>query len=71
LATKVKSVMADLLTFSPRTIYDASGRLEGIILGYDEYRALLRLLADHVDIYRSVFRTPLIICWRMKPSRKT
>lgn len=41
--------MADTVTFSPRTIHDASGRLEGIILDYEEYRALLSLLAHHVD----------------------
>ncbi len=41
--------MADTITFSPRTIYDSSGRLEGIILDYYEYRALLRLLAESVD----------------------
>jgi hypothetical protein len=41
--------MADTITFSPRTIYDSSGRLEGVILDYREYRALLRLLAESVD----------------------
>lgn len=41
--------MADTITFSPRTIYDSSGNLEGVILGYHEYRALLRLLAESVD----------------------
>lgn len=41
--------MADMITFSPRTIYDSRGNLEGIILDYREYRALLRLLAASVD----------------------
>ncbi len=41
--------MADTITFSPRTIYDSSGKLEGVILDYHEYRALLRLLAERVD----------------------
>lgn len=41
--------MADTITFSPRTIHDSSGKLEGVILDYSEYRALLRLLAESVD----------------------
>lgn len=41
--------MADTITFSPRIIYDSSGRLEGVILDYNEYLALLRLLAESVD----------------------
>jgi hypothetical protein len=41
--------MADIVTFSPRTIYDSSGNLEGVILDYREYRALLSLLAHYVD----------------------
>jgi hypothetical protein len=41
--------MAEPITFSPRTIYDSSGKLEGVILDYREYRALLRLLAESVD----------------------
>ncbi len=41
--------MADMVSFSPRTIYDASGYLEGVILDYTEYRGLLSLLAQYVD----------------------
>lgn len=41
--------MVETITFSPRTIHDASGNLEGVILDYREYRALLRLLAHHAD----------------------
>lgn len=41
--------MADTITFSLRTIHDSSGKLEGVILDYSEYRALLRLLAESVD----------------------
>lgn len=41
--------MADMVSFSPRTIYDASGNLEGVILDYTEYKGLLSLLAHYVD----------------------
>lgn len=41
--------MADMVSFFPRTIYDASGNLEGVILDYTEYKGLLSLLAHHVD----------------------
>lgn len=41
--------MADTITFSPRTIHDANDNLEGVILEYREYSALLRLIAESVD----------------------
>ena len=49
LVLEVQSIMVDIVTFSPRTIYDSSGNLEGVILDYREYRGLLNLLAQHVD----------------------
>ena len=41
--------MSDLTAFSPRTIHDAGGNVEGVILDYQEYRALLRLLNQYAD----------------------
>lgn len=41
--------MVETITFSPRTIHDATGNLEGVILDYREYRTLLRLLAHYAD----------------------
>ncbi len=41
--------MVETITFSPRTIRDAAGNLEGVILDYREYRTLLRLLAHYAD----------------------
>ncbi len=41
--------MTETITFSPRTIRDGTGNLEGVILDYREYRALLRLLAHYAD----------------------
>ena len=49
LVTEVDKSMADIVSFSPRTIHDASGNLEGVILDYNEYRGLLSLLAHYVD----------------------
>lgn len=41
--------MVETITFSPRTIHDATGNVEGVILDYREYRTLLRLLAHYAD----------------------
>lgn len=41
--------MVEITTYSPRTVRDAHGTLEAVMLNYDEYRALLRLLARHTD----------------------
>ncbi len=41
--------MAEAITFAPRTIRDAAGKLEGVILDYREYRVLLGLLAHYAD----------------------
>ena len=41
--------MAETITFAPRTIHDATGNLEGVILDYRAYRVLLRLLAHYAD----------------------
>ena len=41
--------MTETITFAPRTIHDATGNVEGVILDYREYRVLLRLLAHYAD----------------------
>lgn len=41
--------MIETSVFPPRTIHNASGKLEGVILDYQEYQRLLRLLARYAD----------------------
>jgi hypothetical protein len=41
--------MVETSIFPPRTIYDASGKLEGVILEYRDFQLLLRLLAHYAD----------------------